>query len=83
MHTPLTVIQCARIVSRAVLSLVLTAVKEFGEMMQRAIQFSHYANIATNMATLLVRAAEDSFTMKMPITRTAMIIHTAESALKS
>ena len=38
---------------------VITAVKGFGEIMQRAIPTTPYAVIVTNTAILLVRIAED------------------------
>ena len=39
--------------------LAITAVTEFGEIMQRVIQITRFAPIVMNTATLLAKIAED------------------------
>ena len=79
----LKVIRCVRNVLTAVPLPVIAAATGFGEIMQRLILTIHYARIAMNTATPLVRIAEDLYIMKTHIMRTAKIIRTAENVLKS
>ena len=62
---------------------VITAVKEFGEIMQRAIPTTPYAVIVTNTAIPLVRIAEDWYITRMLCMRMVRIIPIAEIVLKS